>query len=284
MCLAVIAIQAHRDWPLIVLANRDEFHARPATPIGPWQEARAVLGGIDLQAGGTWLATDIRGRLALLTNVRDPAKQKANAPTRGDLPRSYLLENISSQSYLQRLAPNASQFNGFNLVLADGPHAVWHASNYQAPFAQPIKPGVHGLSNASLNTAWPKTDRVVQRVRAHLEQGGTPDTAYLMSIMRDFEGAPDQSLPVTGLTIERERLLASPFIVSPDYGTRCTTLLMRHRSGAAWVQEDRFDARGERVARVVWQHEAHVVGRAHSAWSQVEDGVGSRITAWSAST
>ena len=111
-----------------------------------------------------------------------------------------------------------------------------------------------------------------------------PDTAYLMSIMRDSEGAPDQALPMTGLTIERERLLASPFIVSPDYGTRCTTLLMRHRSGATWVQEDRFDARGQCVAQLVWEHEPAVGASTPSAWCQVDGGVGSRITAWSAST
>jgi uncharacterized protein with NRDE domain len=273
MCLAVLAIQAHPDWPLIVLANRDEFHARPARALAPWDQAPDVLGGIDLQAGGTWLGMDRQGRLALLTNVRDPTGQKTGAPSRGDLARHYLLHNHDAQSYLQLLTEQASQFNGFNLVLTDHDNRLWHASNYQTPFAQPVHAGVHGLSNALLNTPWPKTQKVTALVRAHLEQAQAPDSRRLMAIMMDRYTPADVELPSTGLSMARERLLASPFIVSPDYGTRCTTLILRHSSGATWVQEDRFNAHGQRIGRLCWQQAAQ------GPWCPIDCGDGNLITA-----
>lgn len=253
MCLAVFAIDQHRQWPLIVIANRDEFHARPTETMQPWDGAAQILAGRDLAAGGTWLGIDGQGRLALLTNVRDPRSIKANAPSRGQLAEKFLASQLSAHDYLEQIAEKASQYNGFNLVVLDAIDAVWHASNYQQPFYSPIEPGVHGLSNALMNTAWPKTELTCRALQGYLSHNVPLDPDKLCGILLDTTPVDDAQLPDTGLSLARERLLATPFIVSPDYGTRCTTLVLQHRSGCIWVQEDSYDPQGKRINRIRWQ-------------------------------
>lgn len=256
MCLAAIAINAHADWPLIVIANRDEFHARPTTRMQPWPDGSGILAGRDLQAGGTWLGLDGQGRLALLTNVRDPRNTKSQAPSRGHLAEAFLRSECQATDYLDNLAPEAQRYNGFNLVVVDIDYSAWHASNYQKPFYSPVAPGVHGLSNALMDTPWPKTHKTAVALSARLSElsaGALIEPDLWCDIMLDTTPVADSLLPDTGLSLMRERLLATPFIVSPDYGTRCTTLVLRHRTGACWAQEDSYNPQGNRVDRVRWQ-------------------------------
>lgn len=252
MCLAAFAIEAHPDWPLVVVANRDEFHARPTQPMQPWPEMPGILAGRDLQAGGTWLGIDTEARLALLTNVRDPKNVKHHAPSRGALTEGFLRSGCNAQHYLQSIAKDASSYNGFNLIAIDTNHSAWHASNYQQPFAKPIGQGIHGLSNALLDTPWPKTARTAQALSECLSLGSALDVDLLCNIMLDTTPVDDHLLPDTGLSLSRERLLSTPFIVSPDYGTRCMTVVLRHISGACWVQEDTYDPLGQRTHRLRW--------------------------------
>lgn len=251
MCLAALAIDAHHDWPLIIVANRDEFHARPTQMMQPWIDEPAILGGRDLQAGGTWLGIDHRGRLALLTNVRDPKNNKPHAPSRGQLAEKFLRGENQAQDYLRVLAQDAQRYNGFNLVVIEN-GLGWHASNYQDPFFVPLEPGVHGLSNALMDTPWPKTQRTSSALANHLFAKAPIDPVALSEIMLDTTAVSDDALPNTGISLARERLLSTPFIVSPDYGTRCTTIVLRHRTGAIWVQEDNYDRSGVCVERSRW--------------------------------
>ncbi len=256
MCLAALAIDMHEDWPLIVIANRDEFHTRPTAHMQPWRDAPGVLAGRDLLAGGTWLGVDGQGRLALLTNVRDPKNTKSHAPSRGQLAERYLRGDLSAPDYLDSLVSQAPHYNGFNLIAIDADQSAWHASNYQEPFRVPIQAGIHGLSNALLDTPWPKTRRTVAALADSLSSASNAATFnpdLLCEIMLDTTPVEDSLLPSTGIALPRERLLATPFIVSPDYGTRCTTLVLRHQTGACWVQEDSYNPRGERVQRVRWR-------------------------------
>lgn len=279
MCLAVIAFEAHADWPLIVLANRDEFHTRASRTLAPWPTQPDILGGIDLEAGGTWLALDNAGRLALLTNVRDPLKHKAKAPSRGELAARFITNEIAGEDFLNELSDTAHQYNGFNLLIAEptndgtrGASKLWHASNYQRPFVHSIDAGVHGLSNAVLNTPWPKTEQTKTKLSQFLPNMAEPDPDALIRIMLDTTSADEASLPATGVSRERERLLAPAFIVSPEYGTRCTTLVLRHRSGTCWVQEDSYGADGQLTVRVRWHH-----GR-DGVWRRTEDNPSNLIT------
>lgn len=289
MCLAVFAIDMHKQWPLVVAANRDEYHARAALTMQPWPEAKHVLAGRDLQAGGMWLGIDDSSRLALLTNVRDPIHTKPDAPSRGRLAQNFLTSDLSAKQYLDELANQASQYNGFNLVVVDPINAshrhhgldplsnglgfgVWHASNYQQPFASTVKPGIHAISNALLDTQWPKTERTTKALAAYLSSAQSINPRALTEIMLDTRAVEDALLPSTGVTLERERLLATPFIIDSDYGTRCTTIVLRHRSGLCWVQEDSYDQTGTCTQSIKWWHTPG------QAWQQTQMGPESLIT------
>ncbi|HEY7804205.1 MAG TPA: NRDE family protein [Orrella sp.] len=276
MCLAVLAINAHPDWPLIVAANRDEYHARPTQSMHPWPEKPDLLAGKDLLAGGTWLGVTTSGRFALLTNVRDPAHHQHHAPSRGALIPDFLGSQRSTTQHLDTLAQTAHQYNGFNLIAQQSDGQIWHASNYQTPFAHPMTAGVHGIANALLNTPWPKTQRTTKALTTYL-RSTTSMTAdvlvdLLIDIMGDTTPVDDALLPSTGISLPRERLLSTPFIVSPDYGTRCSTFLFRHRNANQWVQEDSYDATGTRIGRLRY---GSVAGE---PWRAIDAGPGSFST------
>jgi uncharacterized protein with NRDE domain len=262
MCLAVLAAGVSADWPLIVVANRDEFHDRPTAVMQPWTDAPALLAGRDLQAGGTWLGVTTTGRVALLTNYRHPGQQKIDAPSRGQLVQAFLAASLSAPAFLQQIESTAQAYNGFNLVVDDGQLLYW-ASNQIQPFLAPITPGIHGLSNALLDTPWPKTQKSTAAIAALLANDKAPDAAALMAVLWDQSPVPDAALPQTGLDISRERLLARPFIVSPTYGTRCTTVLLRHRDGSQWVSEHSFDTAGETTQKQSWHSDQ---GQAWRRW------------------
>jgi len=251
MCLAILAIDMLSDWPLIVLANRDEYHDRAASPMQPWYQHSNVLAGQDLQAGGTWLGITNSGRFSLLTNYRDAKQQRPQAPSRGRLVEDFLKADMSAAAYLRLIESNAKTYNGFNLIVADAEN-LYYSGNQAKPFKQSLAAGVYGLSNALLDTPWPKTQQTRQAVAALLAQPFAPNADQLTALMQDRTVVPDDLLPDTGMGLVRERLLATPFIVSPDYGTRCTTVVMRHRNGNQWVQESTYNAAGDVTNWVGW--------------------------------
>src|SRR5579864_3692383 len=169
MCLLVMAWQAHSRYRLVVAANRDEFHDRPAAALDSWMPADEILAGRDLRAGGAWLALDRRRRFGVVTNFRDLQRPDPGAPSRGELIPDFLRGGSSAEAYLAKLAPAAGSFSGFNLLLADE-SALWYASNRAPRFAKPLPPGVYGLSNQSLDTPWPKLRRVRRRFEQWLHQ------------------------------------------------------------------------------------------------------------------
>lgn len=251
MCLAVVAWLAHPRWRLVVIANRDEFHDRPAQAMQPWRDAPNILAGRDMRAGGTWLGLRTDGRFALLTNFRDPNNNRDAAPSRGQLVEQFLRGNGAPVNYLQGLAPRAGAYNGFNLLVGDG-LILAYGSNKAPSFVQTVNPGVQGLSNALLNTPWPKTQKTVRAVSTLLTSPNGINADALLGVMQDTEPVADKLLPRTGVTLERERLLATPFIRSPSYGTRCTTLALQAHDQTTWVQEDSYDREGRLTDRQRW--------------------------------
>lgn len=219
MCLILVAWRAHPDYPLVVAANRDEFFVRRSAQADFWPEAPQVLAGRDLEAGGTWLGITRKGRFAALTNFRDPARHKPDAPSRGRLVAGFLAGDASIKAYLDSLSP--ADFNGFNLLLGDGNRLV--AFSNVPMESHELAPGVHGLSNALLDTPWPK----VGSGKTALEDAlaALPDEAPLSRLLRDDTIHPDAALPATGVPLEWERLLSAAFIRGPDYGTRCSTIV-----------------------------------------------------------
>lgn len=252
MCLAVIALDAHPRFALVVAANRDEFHARPAAAAHWWEDASGsrLLGGRDLSHGGTWLGVTPAGRWAFVTNVREPGRHDPNAPSRGALVPAMLRDPRAPLEALDALIAEAQRYNGFNLVGGEGRGAAF-GSNRGEP-AVALAHGVHGVSNAALDTPWPKLARTKAAVAAWAA-AAQDDFGPLWTALADRAPARDEELPDTGLSPERERLVSAPFIVSDTYGTRCSTLLAISRDGATRFIERSFDAAGVLTGEVAFE-------------------------------
>jgi uncharacterized protein with NRDE domain len=254
MCLVVVALDAHPRFALVVAANRDEYHARAALPAhwGDTAPFAGILAGRDRVAGGTWLGVRRDGRWALVTNVRDGHRNDPSAPSRGGLVPAILNDAAPPRIALETLMPNADRYNGFNVLAGDADGATWASNRAVEPRA--LASGVHGLSNALLDTPWPKLTRTKDAVTEWAARG-SDDMAPILKALADRTQAPDDALPATGVPLARERMLSPPFIVSEDYGTRCSTVLTFARSGEARLIERSFDARGEVTGEVEFAFE-----------------------------
>lgn len=256
MCLAVIALQAHRCFSLIIVANRDEYHERPAEPAQIWSDYPQILAGRDLRAGGTWIGLSSNGKIGLLTNFREPGKQIPTATTRGALVSHYLQDATTAPQYARTIDTQGNQFNGFNLLLADS-NSVHYVSNRAQNPESLVSEGVHGLSNATLDIAWPKVTRTTQAVNKLLAINFEPEidelAKGLFDIFRDDQPAHPSALPRTGLSPERELQLSSPFILDRTYGTRCSTVIMADYANQMYFEERSFDFNGEITHRVRFQ-------------------------------
>lgn len=237
MCLLALAWQQHEDYPLVVVANRDEFYQRPTDAAHFWDDHPQIFGGRDRQAGGTWLGLSTTGRFAALTNVRNPRQPVADAQSRGELVRDFLLADISAEDYAHRLQSVGGQYNGFNLLTFDGDQLVYCSNTDN--LMQSLAPGVYGLSNASLDTPWPKTRTATAKLRDWLKQPQSVE--HLSTLLHDRQPAAEPELPSTGVTLELEIALSSEFIHMEHYGTRSASGLLVHRSGHAEMYEQGFE-------------------------------------------
>ena len=266
MCLVLLVWRVHPLYPVLMAANRDEFHARPTARAEWWQDHPQILAGRDLEAGGTWLGLTRTGRFAALTNFRDPerpgvATPRAQAPgvaapgaakpSRGGLVKSMLESGGSVADGLAYLRGVGANYEGFNLIFSDGERLGIHESARGA--GRELGPGIYGLSNHMLDTPWPKVLNAKSRLEAALLQ--MTDTAPLLALLRDDRPAPDEQLPRTGMPLEWERLLSSAFVRAPDYGTRCSTIIRIDDRGRAYFDEWSWNSDGANVSRVSLQFE-----------------------------
>ncbi|MCX9156728.1 NRDE family protein [Niveibacterium sp. 24ML] len=232
MCLILFAWKQHADYPLVVAANRDEFYARDSAPAHWWPDKPGILAGRDLRAGGTWMGITAAGRFAALTNYRDPARHRDDAQSRGDIVTA-VLEASDPLAYLQTLLAARQRFNPFNLLLAEG-DSLWCLESVSGRL-QRLEAGVYGLSNAFLDTPWPKVERGKRQLSAQL--GALPETEGLFDLLSDDTIAPDADLPQTGVPLEWERLLSAALIRAPGYGTRSQTVVLCPPAGTPELVE-----------------------------------------------
>lgn len=238
MCLIVFAWRPFHAVPLVVAANRDEFHNRPALPLAPWADAPDLIAGRDQQAGGTWMGITPAGRFAALTNIRAPG-QTMGLRSRGELPEHFLRAEMRPEAYLAALAAQRADYAGFNLLVGDR-QTLWHLNSHEG-VPRRLAEGVYGLSNASLDTPWPKLVRARSMLASCLEN---LRTEALLQLLADDQQAAEHELPNTGVAPELERLLSSAFIASRDYGTRASTVLIRRSDGSLEILERSFGPEG----------------------------------------
>lgn len=241
MCLIAFAWHAHPRWRLLLAGNRDEFHARPSAALARWADA-PIIGGRDLEAGGTWLGVTDSGRCCVVTNVRDP-RDPQHGVSRGMLVNDFLLGGEDAPRHAQTLLHTAADYRPFNLLTFDASEG-FYLGNRPQPRMQAITPGIHGLSNADFNTPWPKTRALMQRLREWMANSDDGDFAPLFAALADENHAADAQLPDTGIGLERERWLSSAFICGDTYGTRASTVVAIGHDGAGVIAERRFGSGG----------------------------------------
>jgi uncharacterized protein with NRDE domain len=222
MCLIVFANDFLKDYKLIFAANRDEFYNRPTEQADFWKDHPDLLAGKDLQAGGTWMGITRKGKFAAITNFRDLKNHRNDAPSRGNLTLDFLVNDFTPEEYYNRLSSDLKYYNGFNLILGDT-NELYYFSN-KTNGLKKLEPGIHGISNAILDTPWPKVEKSKRQLKHLIEQKNIHPWEVL-NLLDDTSPAKDEELPDTGVGLELERTLSSIFIKSEKYGTRSSTIV-----------------------------------------------------------
>lgn len=236
MCLITFAWRTDPEKPLVVVANRDEFYARPTAPAGFWSDHPGIFAGRDGLSGGTWFGVNTAGRFAAVTNYRDPRSNDPQARSRGELVSDFLADERAIQDYASSVFERGREYNGFNLLLGDGRTMIYVSNRSEGP--QVLDSGIYALSNALLDTPWPKTVAARNALRQWLAR---PDADIALDeLLLDTSPADEGELPSTGVSLELERALSAQFIEIEGYGTRCVTTLMVDRHGRATFRERGF--------------------------------------------
>jgi uncharacterized protein with NRDE domain len=228
----------------VLAANRDEFLSRPTAAMAWWADRPGILAGRDLKEGGTWLGVAADGRLAALTNYRDPSRVMPGAPSRGGIIPGYLESGLPAGRFLEGLRDSAQAYNGFNILVGDPEGLYWFSNRHTG--VHRLDSGYFGLSNRLLNTPWHKVKTGTRELRRILESPGEPDHEALFTLLGSREMPPDSELPDTGVGLCMERVLAPIFITSPGYGTRSSTVLVKDDRGRIRVTERTYDGFDEK--------------------------------------
>lgn len=253
MCLVLVAYKVHPGYPLVIAANRDEFYQRPASSARYWEDHPQILGGRDLQHGGTWMAVDRRGRMAAVTNYREPSERKQNLRSRGFLVTDYLFGDESPHSYLRTLSQRVREYDGFNIFAGDTSTLYFYGSYLSQPLQ--MQSGIHGISNGDLDYPWPKVDRGKRELSGIVQDKGAIEPESLFEILRD-RAAPDEVLPPGGGPDDRQKRRLTPiFVTGGDFGTRSSTVLLMDSNQQVYFSERNFDAEGRQQGTVEYEFE-----------------------------
>lgn len=240
MCLILFALQQHEDYPLVVIANRDEYYARPTQAAQWWPDMPDIFAGRDLEAQGTWMGVNRNGRFAAVTNVREPGNVSPARLSRGNLTREYLASNDPAETFLESVESTAGDYAGFNLIVGDSSGLFFYSNRH--PGIRCIMPGTYGVSNGLFDEAWPKLTSGKLALAARVKTG--LDNDALMRILTDHTTAEDEALPETGVPLDIERMLSSRFIRSDDYGTRACSIVKFDRRGQITFVEQNYNNAG----------------------------------------
>ena len=241
MCLILVAYNVDRNLPLVIAANRDEFHSRPAQKADWWPDDPDLLGGRDLQAGGSWLAVHRRGRFAAVTNFRDADSPPRGKQSRGGLVTKFLQGTMTPLEYIESL--DGDGYAGFNLLVYDG-DSLAYFSNRSSKHGL-LSPGIYGLGNATLDSTWEKVERGKAGLERLLASGDVNETT-LLRLLADRKKGPVDQAQSDRLPFATAHAITAPFIVLPEYGTRCSSVVLADAAGRWSLLERRFSAGGEK--------------------------------------
>jgi uncharacterized protein with NRDE domain len=239
VCLILFSYKTHPAFDLILAANRDEFYDRPTAPLDFFPDHPHILGGRDLKGNGTWLGVTREGRIAAITNFRDPLSLRESAPSRGEIVNAFLTGTEPPHLFLEKLHEESHRYNGFNLIVGTM-GTLYYYSNREGVI-RVIPKGLHGLSNHLLNTPWPKVSNgktaLLEQTRLDKER---IEPEALFEVLSDQTRPPDAALPDTRVGMEWERVLSPIFIQSPGYGTRSSAILLIETGGRVTFIERTF--------------------------------------------
>lgn len=224
MCLIAFNTNQHKKYKLIMIANRDEFYPRPTATAEFWDDHPNILAGRDLESLGTWMGISQSGRISALTNYRDPTLERRRKTSRGDIVADFLTGSESAESYLDELKKNATDYNGYNVVLGTADQLYYYSNQIDDYYE--LESGTYGLSNHLLNTPWPKVTSVKNKLNTYINNHQEINPNDLFRILIDKTQADDELLPTTGVSQKLEKQLSSIFIQRENYGTRASTVLL----------------------------------------------------------
>ncbi|MEL6557289.1 MAG: NRDE family protein [Bacteroidota bacterium] len=234
MCLILFSWDNHPQYKLILAANRDEFYERPTDPIHSWQENSNIIAGKDLTGGGTWMGVSKQNKFAAITNHRNPTRILQDAPSRGDLTLDFLKDTVSEENYYTEKSRTLDQYNGFNLLVGSF-NKMSYFNNVDGNY-QELKKGIYGLSNAVLDTPWPKLSKA-KNAFAKVVDDANPAVDDFYKILQDKTLADDAELPQTGVPYEWEKAISAVYIEKENYGTCCSTVVTVTHDGAGKIHE-----------------------------------------------
>jgi uncharacterized protein with NRDE domain len=242
MCLIIFSYDMHPRYRLIFAANRDEYYNRPTAPLCFWDDAPGILAGRDLKRNGTWLGVTRSGRIAAITNFREPGDQIEDAPSRGHLVSNFLVSKESPNTYVEHVKSMGDRYNGFNLFIGDRAELFYYSNRNN--HVEKLKPGIYGVSNRFLDTPWPKVAKGKADLIKIIDNTDKIDHEDLFGILKDSAYPPDSELPDTGVGLDWERILSPLFITSEFYGTRSSSVVLMDRSDKVTFLERTFISDG----------------------------------------
>jgi len=256
MCLLLIALEQHPRYKLVLAANRDEYYDRPTAPAQFWEDRPDLLAGRDLKAGGTWLGITRTGRLAAITNYRDPAHIREHAPSRGNLVLRFLEGKVPATRYLDDIRNEGNQYNGFNLIIGSVDELFWYSNRGEG--IRQLSKGIYGLSNHLLDTPWPKVEKAKKGLSSVLASREELQPEAFFGILNDRTRPADDVLPDTGVGLEWERVLGPVFISSPVYGTRSSTIILVDHRDRVLFMERTYNSRPDQFHDVIYRFHLHL--------------------------
>jgi uncharacterized protein with NRDE domain len=239
MCLILIAVDQHPEYPLVIAANRDEYYQRPTLPLHFWKDQPDILAGRDLEKGGTWFGINRNGAIAAVTNTRAERKIHGDLISRGSLVSDFLRDRVSVDQYLSDLRNNIGSYDGFNLLLGDNNGLYMMGTGH--PEVIKLEPGLHGISNGNIGSNWPKAIKGMSLLKNILAENKEIDNNAIFALLADQQLSDTDSVSSTDDGVETNHMIVPIFIKGEQYGTRSSTILIQRKNGDIQIAERSFN-------------------------------------------